>query len=73
MLWKNGTPATSGGLLLVLCSTQGGWTLKQLVMETQGNASDELKALKVRYGNLRSVGGKTMLGFGTRDELEPLI
>ena len=73
MLWKNGTPATTGGLLQVLCSTQGSSTLKQLVMETPGNASDELKTLKVRYGNLGSVGGKTMLGFGTRDELEPLI
>jgi hypothetical protein len=73
MLWKNGIPATTGGLLQVLCSTQGSSTLKQLVTETPGNASDELKTLKVRYGNLGSVSGKTMLGFGTRDELEPPI
>jgi hypothetical protein len=75
-LSRNGTPAADGGFLQIMIATRGDTEMERLVLRekltTVKNMSAELKALKVRYGELvgedvLGVEGRTM-GFGTVEE-----
>jgi hypothetical protein len=73
-LWHNGMPA-SDGFMQVMMATQGRTEMERLVRK-QGlidvnEASKELKALKVRYGELitdDAKEGEKVWGFGTAAE-----
>ncbi|CAN9172212.1 unnamed protein product [Alternaria sp. RS040] len=75
-LSRNGTPAADGGFLQIMTATRGNAEMERLVLREKLTAvedmSVELKALKVRYGELVGedvvgVDGRTV-GFGTIEE-----
>jgi hypothetical protein len=75
-LWRNGIPAADGGFLQIMTATRGNTILERLVLKEEfvaiDNMSDELKSLKIRYGELvgedvLGVEGRR-LGFGTVEE-----
>lgn len=75
-LSRNGTPAADGGFLQIMTATRGNTEMERLVLREKLTAvedmSVELKALKLRYGELVGedvvgVDGKTV-GFGTIEE-----
>jgi hypothetical protein len=75
-LWRNGMPAADGGFLQIMMATRGNTEMERLVVRERPMAinkiSDELKNLKIRYGELvgedvLAVGGRR-LGFGTVEE-----
>jgi hypothetical protein len=75
-LWRNGIPAADGGFLQIMIATRGNTEMERLVLcerlMTIENISDELKSLKIRYGEL--VGADVLgaegrrMGFGTVEE-----
>jgi hypothetical protein len=75
-LWQNDTPAVDGGFLQIMMATRGSTEMEKLVVRegstTIDNISDELKNLKVRYGEL--IGDDVLgveeriLGFGKVEE-----
>ena len=75
-LWQNGVPAADGGVLQVMMATRGNTELERLVLGEGRFAidevSDEVKNLKIRYGELVHEGvmglGGRRLGFGTAEE-----
>ncbi|CAI9635785.1 unnamed protein product [Alternaria burnsii] len=75
-LSRNGTPAADGGFLQIMTATRGNTEMERLVLREKLTAvedmSVELKALKLRYGELVGedvvgVDGRTV-GFGTIEE-----
>lgn len=75
-LSRNGTPAADGGFWQIMIATRGNTEMERLVLRekltTVENMSVELKALKVRYGELvgedvMGANGRTV-GFGTIEE-----
>jgi hypothetical protein len=75
-LWRNGVPAADGGFLQIMMATRGNTEMERLVVRERlmaiNKISDELKSLKIRYGELvgeevLAVGGRR-LGFGTVEE-----
>jgi hypothetical protein len=75
-LWRNGMYAADGGFLQIMMATRGNTEMERLVVRERLMAtdkiSDELKSLKIRYGELvggdiLGVGGRG-LGFGTVEE-----
>jgi hypothetical protein len=77
-LWMNGVPATDG-FMQVMMATRGRTEMERMVLEQElvnpEKASKELKALKVRYGELVIEGdgnGKRVWGFGTAEETASL-
>lgn len=75
-LSRNGTPAADGGFLQIMTATRGNTEMERLVLRekltTIENMSVELKALRVRYGELVDedvvgVDGRTV-GFGTIEQ-----
>lgn len=75
-LSRNGIPAADGGFLQIMTTTRGNTEMERLVLREKlrivEDYSVELKALKVRYGELVGEGvvgvdGRTM-GFGTIEE-----
>ncbi|KAH9872612.1 hypothetical protein J1614_005005 [Plenodomus biglobosus] len=75
-LWQNGIPAADGGFLQIMIATRGNTAMERLVLQERpigiDNISDELKSLKVRYGELATeeapgIEGRR-LGFGTAEE-----
>jgi hypothetical protein len=75
-LWHNGIPAADGGFLQIMMATRGNTAMERLVLRERilaiDSLSEELKSLKIRYGELVTEevqgieGGK--LGFGTMEE-----
>lgn len=75
-LSRNGIPAADGGFLQIMTATRGNTEMERLVLRenltTVENMSEELKALRVRYGELVGedvvgANGRTV-GFGTIEE-----
>jgi hypothetical protein len=74
-LWRNRAPAVDGGFLQIMMATVGDTQMGQAMLEGRVAAihdmSDELKSLRIRYGELitedLAVGGKRF-GFGTVEE-----
>lgn len=77
-LWSNAVPATDGGFLQVMMATKGGTKLEELVIQHGLSGSDaipkEMKALKIRYGELvaeetrATRDERKRYGFGTVEE-----
>jgi hypothetical protein len=79
-LWRNGMPAADGGFLQIMMATRGNTEMERLVVRERlmaiNKISDELKSLKIRYGELvgedvSGVAGRR-LGFGTVEETASL-
>lgn len=73
-LWHNGVPA-SDGFMQIMMATRGRTEMERLVLEQSlvgsEEASQELKDLKVRYGELvteDAMAGDQVWGFGTAEE-----
>lgn len=75
-LSRNGTPAADGGFLQIITATRGNTEMERLMLRekltTVENMSVELRALKVRYGELLDedvvgIDGR-MAGFGMIEE-----
>jgi hypothetical protein len=74
-LWRNRAPAVDGGFLQIMMATVGDTQMGRVIlgekMAAIGDMSDELKSLRIRYGELINediaVGGKRF-GFGTVEE-----
>lgn len=75
-MWQNGIPAADGGFLQIMIATRGDTAMEKLALREQligiDNISEELKSLKVRYGELVTeeapgIEGRR-LGFGTAEE-----
>jgi hypothetical protein len=77
-LLQNGIPAADGGFLQIMLATRGNTEMNRRVWEedatTVEDMSDELKNLKVRYGELLVEGEVEGIrrGFGTVDETASL-
>lgn len=79
-LYQNGVPAADGGFIQILSTTTGSRALQQAAA---GNClggdkiSEELKDLQIQFGELFDVqsnpGGVRRAGFGTKDEIRPLV
>jgi hypothetical protein len=75
-LWHNGTPAADGGFLQIIMATRGNTEMERLVLQERllaiDNISEELRNLKIRYGELVGedvLGDKERRsGFGTVEE-----
>jgi hypothetical protein len=75
-LWQTGTPAADGGFLQIMMATRGNTEMEKLVLQekrtTIDNMSNELRNLKIRYGELisRDISEieERRLGFGTVEE-----
>lgn len=79
-LWRNRAPATDGGFLQIMMATVGDTEMGRVIIEEKlaaiDDMTDELKNLKIRYGelvngNILGTGGKRF-GFGTVDEITSL-
>jgi hypothetical protein len=75
-LYRNGVPAADGGFLQIMMTTRGDTQMNRLVLREGLNPKtglpDDLKHLKVRYGELghEITGGESgLLGFGTTQEV----
>jgi hypothetical protein len=75
-LWHNGNPAADGGFLQIMMATRGNTEMERLVLKEKllaiDTMSNDLKSLKIRYGELVGEGvlgveGRR-LGFGTVEE-----
>jgi len=82
-LYQNGVSAIDGGFIQVLTTTYGSKTLERLAatgcLGGDENASEELLALRVRFGEMIERDGNSSdgnrirkAGFGTDDEIVPL-
>ncbi|KAJ4984387.1 hypothetical protein SVAN01_10094 [Stagonosporopsis vannaccii] len=76
-LFQNGTPASSGGFLQIMCTTtHGDGVMNQLAKEASlggGNGvTKDLSDLKVRFGVVDN-GERRHAAFGTVDETEVLL
>lgn len=76
-LFQNGTPASSGGFLQIMCTTtHGDGVMNQLAKEASlsgGNiVTKDLSDLKVRFGIVAN-GERRHAAFGTVDETEVLL
>lgn len=78
-LFQNGTPASSGGFLQILCTTTYGESLmnhvaKEASLQGTENVTKDLAALKVRYVLVTDSGSeKQYAAFGTVEETEVLL
>jgi hypothetical protein len=75
-LWRNGSAVTDGGFVQVMLATRGDTEMERLAVQegctSADNMSQELKQIKLRYGQL-TVGQQgeaddVRMGFGTVDE-----
>jgi hypothetical protein len=75
-LWENGVPVADGGFLQIMIATRGNTEMDRVLLQERLSAiddmSEELKTLKIRYGELVTeeipgVEGRH-LGFGTAEE-----
>ncbi|KAI8932498.1 hypothetical protein NX059_010680 [Plenodomus lindquistii] len=75
-LWQSGTPAADGGFLQIMIATRGNTEMERLTLRERlggvDDISEELKSLKIRYGelvteNVLGTEGRR-LGFGTAEE-----
>jgi hypothetical protein len=75
-LWQNSVPAADGGFLQIMMATRGNTEMERLILKERlaaiDNMSNELKSVKIRYGelvgeNVLGVEGRRM-GFGTVQE-----
>jgi hypothetical protein len=79
-LWHNRAPAADGGFLQIMMATVGDTKMSRAILREQVAAiddmSDELKSLKIRYGELVEEDkfdvGNRRFGFGTTDEINSL-
>ena len=78
-LHRNGVSAIQGGFLQMLTTTIGSDTLREAAAGSslggEENVPEELKRLKIRYGELIKSGADgdvRRAGFGTKDEVIPL-
>lgn len=69
--------ATDGGFLQILTTTSASKTLHRVAeggsLGGEENVSKELKELKIKLGELNSGRGARRAGFGTEDEVAPII
>lgn len=78
-LLQNGTPASSGGFIQIMCTTaHGDGIMNRLAREsslTGGNsASTDLSNLKIRFGVVAdSASERKCMAFGTVEETEVLL
>lgn len=76
-LFQNGTPASSGGFLQIMCTTtHGDGVMNQLAKEASfgggGGVTKALSDLKVRFGVVDS-GERRHAAFGTVEETKVLL
>ncbi|KAI9927244.1 hypothetical protein ASPWEDRAFT_46700 [Aspergillus wentii DTO 134E9] len=76
-LVSNGISASTGGLLQTLCTTRGSDRLSDLAAKGclggRENVPEDLKNLKVMFGEIRSSSGMRIAGLGSEDEVTPLV
>jgi hypothetical protein len=66
---RNGVPAEDGFTQIVM-ATAGSKALHEKALATRDGNGEELKGLRVRYGELRGEGeGRGRMGFGTEEEV----
>lgn len=79
-LWRNRAPAVDGGFLQIMMAAVGDTEMSRVLLEERlaaiDDMTDELRSLKIRYGelvnaNMLGAGGKRF-GFGTVDETKSL-
>lgn len=76
-LYQNGTPASSGGFLQIMCTTtHGDGVMNQLAKQNSlgpsSSVTRDLSRLKVRFGVVTNSDGRHA-AFGTVDETEVLL
>ncbi|RAL13948.1 uncharacterized protein BO97DRAFT_387983 [Aspergillus homomorphus CBS 101889] len=76
-LVRNGISASTTGLFQTLCTTRGSERLDDLAMRGclggRENVPDELRELKVMFGEMRTKDGSRVAGLGAAEEVMPLI
>ncbi|KAF7593527.1 hypothetical protein BBP40_011255 [Aspergillus hancockii] len=76
-LVSNGISASTTGLFQTLCTTRGSQRLEELAAKGSlggmENVPEELKNLKVRFGELKSSRGVRIASLGPEEEVVPLV